>query len=658
MKALSSIGADVRALGPAFVVRALYEGGKRFGLLGVLLRMLRVIGRVQDRDDPHLDPRVAVVGAHGQEPVRYRQEVEVFGRQVVWSSSTDWHWTVEKSESWPKVHWWRIDLRSDRRLADVKWSWEVGRHAHLVTLARTARTSEEAAKALELQLQSWLQENAPEIGVHWYSNLEIALRAVAWVQILDLAGDRLPATIRREMISHLRHAGRHLLVELPYTVSSMRNNHLLGDALGMMAIAEASGPAAEGRVLRCVGNRMFSSQLRRQVREDGSMIEDSISYHRFSLEMLAVRAALRGSREEVKDALRRAGQFMFRLGVGDGPLPQYGDWDEGRVLAVSTDRCELLGSARLALALAGTGAPEEWHEAHEEVAWHAPVGEPVAPAPAERDGRDVGGGIGRAQRGSFTAWLKAGSQRSHGHADLCSTPILFDGEWLVGDPGTGTYNGPIEQRNYFRCSIAHNVLRVDGLDQLEPHRAFRWHHTARGVVGPPLQVGDATVMWGVHDAYRRLEPSRRVARAVFVSDQLVVVADWVEGPTTSYAMSFPLHPSVEWDDGALVLASGRRVGLELPSEPSRRAGQDAPYDGWWSRTYGHAEPATRLEITGTTERAVVWALRADSKVALAAEGTRLLIGDDSFEVQWRNAGATLTHTRSDGRQVTATVALA
>lgn len=630
------------------MLRALYELSKRAGghaiVLGLLRSKLFVGAAVPevDRGD-----RVYV----GSPPQRWAAgELECFGRTIPWSPTSDWHAAIERPARWPEIDWWKIDLRSERRVADVKWTWEVARHAHLVVAARSVAADDDIAAAfLREQLRSWLDQNPAEKGVHWYSNLEIALRAVAWAEILGRVVDRLDPAMREEMAAALRHSGRHLLVELPYTLSSMRNNHLLGDALGMITIGELFSDTREGRTLRSVGNRIFKTQLGRQVRDDGSMLEDSISYHRFSLEMLAVRALLPRAAGDLKETLARAGQFMFRLGVADGPVPQYGDWDEGRVLAVSTDKCELLGSARLALALAGTGAPRQWHDEHDEVAWYAPIGDPVPPQPAEGEGHDIGGGMGRAARGEFTVWLKAGSQPSHGHADLCSTPILFRGQWAICDPGTGTYNGPIEQRNYFRCSIAHNVLRVEDLDQLGPHRAFRWLHTARGVIGPPLAVGERVLMWGAHDAYRRLTPGRRVARTVVLGPDIVVVADWVEGAPTSYALSFPLVPEVEWADGSLVMPDGTKLTLDLPAAPTSRRGEPDPYDGWWSRTYGHAAPATRLEVSGIAEGPVAWSVRAGSDVAVRATDDRLTVGADEFRLEWSTAGASLHHVAGVSR---------
>ncbi len=126
----------------------------------------------------------------------------------------------------------------------MKWAWELGRHRHLVVLARAvhlAPTDPRYSDALDAQLASWLNANPPEVGVHWYSNLEIALRAIAWLQVIALAGEAISSPQREEMDLHLYHAGRHLIADLPYTVSTMRNNHLLGDALGLIALGMAFG---------------------------------------------------------------------------------------------------------------------------------------------------------------------------------------------------------------------------------------------------------------------------------------------------------------------------------------------------------------------------------------------------------------------------------
>ena len=48
------------------------------------------------------------------------------------------------------------------------------------------------------------------------------------------------------MAEHVGRAERHLMFDFPYTASSMRNNHLLGDALGLIAIDRFTGGDGSG----------------------------------------------------------------------------------------------------------------------------------------------------------------------------------------------------------------------------------------------------------------------------------------------------------------------------------------------------------------------------------------------------------------------------
>ena len=586
---------DVRALGWGAPVRAGYEASKRLGVHAAVFR--RVDADAVPRLRSGVFPIFEVPAEVGDRTLAAADrvvsgEIELFGRRLTLGAPPDWHAVIHQNGRWPERPWWRLDLRSEDRPGDVKWVWELGRHRHLVLLARAVHLDpgdDRYRAALQGQLDSWVQANPPERGVHWYSNLEIAVRSLAWLQILDLAGEALDAGTRQAMAFHLYQGGRHLVRDLPYTLSTMRNNHLLGDALGLVALGTAFEGSTAARWAR-IGDELFTRQAVRMVRPDGSMTEDSLSYHRFVLEMLAARVLLGGAPAEVEHALVDAAQFLARLGTLEGFVPQYGDWDEGRVFAVAEHPEAVVGSVLLALALAGHGAPAQWRSEHDEVAWHVGEGAPAEPEPAETEGADIGGGMARAVRGEFTVWLKAGSGPSHGHADLLSVAIAHTGRWLTGDPGTGAYNGSPAERNDLRSSRAHNVVRVEGRDQREPHRVFHWRYRANGRIGNPVVLdGGSVLMWGCHDAYRRLDPPRRVVRAMAVSGEGVSIRDWVEEEPTRLTGSVQLPPDAVWDRAAsAIVVGGERFAFRGPGSLGER-------EGWWSETYGRRLAAAQLE---------------------------------------------------------------
>ncbi|MGW3808648.1 heparinase II/III domain-containing protein [Micromonospora sp. NPDC005113] len=649
---LRTIAADTRALGLSAPLRAAYEISKRGGFHAVLFR-----GGTHGHHPATPVPLTNTLPISDEARQRclddarrvLRQGLRVFGRRVATGVSAPWCTDPLTGRPWPaREPWWRIDIRSEARLSDVKHVWEAARHRDLVVLARAARLDPGGPwlDGLAGLLRSWCEQSPPEQGVNWYSSLELALRAIAWNQILALAGERLPRDVVTAMERLLLASARHLVVELPYTLSSMRNNHLLGDALGLIVLSRMFPTERRAAWWARTGEKMFAAQQRRHFAPDGRMIEDSLSYHRFVLEMLIVRVMLGGAPADVQRDLHAAGLHLARLGVFDGDVPQYGDWDEGRVLASSGDPLDVAGSVALGLVLCGERVPPRWYADFDELAWYAPVppkeAAPGAAAPITytRPAASTSGGIVRVERGPWHVWFKVDSGPSHGHADLTSVWIKYGGRWLIADPGTGAYNGPLEIRNGLRTSAAHPVRRPDGRDQLVPHRAFRWLNTARGYLAPPLLLPDRTVVFGWHDAYARGPRPVRVGRAVVVADTYVAVVEFADplGTAASWSLTVPLHPDVTAEGNSLVAGECAVDMFGLDGYTAVR-GQPAPFAGWYGRTYGHWEPATWITVESGADTGV-WGLgkvpgsRAEPT---ALDGLR-------FEVNWDRAGACLVVT--------------
>lgn len=662
-RALARWWGDVAVLGRGAPRRAAHELAVRTGWHGrrMAWRTSRAGRRPGRLRPPPLGPPAPVPAPAAERTQAAARRLlaghtTVFGRTVELDldrgPTGDWHRCPDTGAAWPAdVPWWRVEVRGPDRPGDVKWVWEAARHRDLVVLARAAALGgadgAAAAAGLARLLDGWEAQVRPERGVHWLSNLEVALRSLAWLQVGALAPE-----VARSRAGELARARAHLDLDLGRTALSMRNNHLVGDLVALALLDRALPDAVVGtgrldRTDRTHGldraDALLAEHVDDQVRADGSMVEESLSYHRFVAELLALRVAAGDAPDAVRAALDRSGRWLARLGVLDGPVPQHGDWDEGRAVTSTQDPHDLAGTARLALALAGTGAPPSWRAAHDEVAWHARSGDPVDPDGAEVDGHDLGGGIARAQAGPWTTWLRASAGGWHGHADHSAVVVHHQGRVVVGDPGTGAYNGPDEERQYLRGSMAHDVLRLDGHDQLVGHRAFRWRHQAGWAVGPPLAHGGGVVSWVAHDAYARLDPPRRVVRAVLTHPDGVLVADWVLPGGGGWDLSLPLAPHSTHEGDRLALHDGTELALHLPGPARAHRGEDGPLDGWWSPTYGERRPSTRLALGGRAGPApVAWAVarpgtgapRASDDGGVAFAGLRVVVrgGPDGAEL--------------------------
>ncbi|KOT40522.1 heparinase [Streptomyces caelestis] len=203
---------------------------------------------------------------------------------------------------------------------------------------------------------------------------------------------------------------------------------------------------------------------------------------------------------------------------------------------------------------------------------------------------------------------------AHAHADALSVEVRHDGVDVLADPGTYCYHGQPEWRRYFRSTLGHNTLELDGADQSVSGGPFLWtrHARSRVLVADACDASDGgTARWcAEHDGYRGSVHRRRVELTA-ASRELRVV-DEVRGPRREVRLAFHLGPAITADlAGNRALLTWRRDGedrsavLDLPGGLSWRAhrGETDPPLGWYSAGFGRREPATTLVGTGFTDGA-------------------------------------------------------
>ena len=65
---------------------------------------------------------------------------------------------------------------------------ELGRHQHIVTLARAWRLTGDRrfADAAVRQIDGFLAQCPPGVGIHWRSGLELGIRLISWAWTVEL----------------------------------------------------------------------------------------------------------------------------------------------------------------------------------------------------------------------------------------------------------------------------------------------------------------------------------------------------------------------------------------------------------------------------------------------------------------------------------------
>jgi Heparinase II/III-like protein/Heparinase II/III N-terminus len=525
-----------------------------------------------------------------------------------------------------------IDYRDSRVTGDCKLVWEPNRHHHLVVLGRAYRASgvRRYADEIKKQLESWWAQCPFGYGMNWRSPLELGIRLINWVWATDLIFES-GAVNGEAQIKLLHVAYLHLWeVGRKFSRGSSANNHLIGEAAGVFVGASYFSHFAEAGVWRETAWAILCREIERQINPDGGSREQAIGYQLFVLQFFLV-SALVAERTGIQvPATYRARlesmiEFLAELAAG-GPLPMLGDADDGYVLDL--ERSGGLDGVLCAGAILFKRAD-----------WKAQAGQFTESARwlYGRAGRDRFEALptvsaeplvsrafpetglyllqsGRAATGEDLSVvvdcgeLGFGAIAAHGHADALSFTLRAFGVDVFVDPGTYDYFSYPRWRAYFRSTLAHNTVQVDGVDQSEIAGKFLWgsQASARCVAWEPRPGGGRVV--GEHDGYLRLADPVRHRRTVELDgpNRTVTLLDEIlTRGVHRVTLAFHLaeHCSVVREAGGQfrIVAGGGQLVLSLDPCVSPRvlSGSETPFAGWVSRGYHRRTPAST--ILATTE---------------------------------------------------------
>ncbi|MGW0508382.1 alginate lyase family protein [Streptomyces olivaceoviridis] len=544
----------------------------------------------------------------------------------------DWWYDPKTGRRAPGGYAFDVPYRDEETVGDIKQIWELSRHQYLTVLAAAyALTGNERyAERVAGHLRSWWAANPPLRGVHWTSGIELGIRLLSWVWIRRLLDGWPGAAGLFEgdpvALNQIWHHQRWLAA-FPSRGSSA-NNHVIAEAAGQFAAACAFGWFPSSARWRADALRSLERHLRANTFPSGLNRELASEYHGLVLELgLAAVAEADAAGVPVPASVRLV---LLRMtdalaAVVDSRLrpPRQGDADDGHGLVVDgagTDRWASLlatGDAvfgRLAWWPAVTGTDVRTPL----LAALLEPGGPSVSRPASRPAHFADAGM-TILRGPAEIWCRCDggphgflSIAAHAHADALSVEVRHDGVDVLADPGTYCYHGQPEWRRYFRSTLGHNTVQLDGGDQSVSGGPFLWTRHARSRVLAADASGASfagTARWcAEHDGYRPSTHRRRVELTARKRELRVV--DEVRGARRAVRLAFHLGPAISADlVGNRAELTWSRDGedrsalLVLPGELSWRAhrGETEPPLGWYSAGFGRKDPTTTLVGTGVAD---------------------------------------------------------
>ena len=559
-------------------------------------------------------------------------------RDLSFGNPIDWHLEPVSGKRAPLQHWSELDFLDAELAGDKKIVWELNRHQYFSVLGQAywLTGDEKYAETFIDHLISWMHQNPPKRGINWASSLEVAFRSISWLWAFHFFKDSqsfTPSLLLR-WLKCLYINGRHLETYLSTYFSP--NTHLTGEALGLFYLGTLLPELDLAAQWREAGRRILIEQLSRHVRSDGTYFEQSSYYHRYTTDIYShflilsrINSGANSSLEEdaddeledgdrvrlpdleISEKLSLLFDHLMYIQSPDGTTPFFGDDDGGRLMTLDQRAAnDFRATLSTGAVLFGRGDYKYVsREPAEETLWllgpdallvldqlqsQKPTNQSMAfPAGGYFVMRD--GWTASANYLLFDCGPHGQDNCGHAHADVLAFELSANGRPLLVDPSTYTYTASKDLRNWFRSSLAHNTLTVDGESSSVPDGPFSWKSIARAELTDWISRDRFDYVNGTHDGYLRLASPVTHARSIlFVKNDYWIVRDRVASSAEHlYALWFHLNSDLNGrvDNQQSVVISNFSDEVALKIFAFTSDGHWGWEEAWVSHCYGEREPA-------------------------------------------------------------------
>lgn len=447
--------------------------------------------------------------------------------------------SYEFEENSKSSKWFDLELPKDK---DVKIIWEINRLQFLPLMAVDFLKTKDTKILNRIKdvIKEWNSKNPYDVGINWYSNLEVAIRSISMLLTYILLYNQIKSKEIEELI--FKH-GYHIYKDINYTEKCIPNNHLIGEATALYILGNIfESPESKKWIDK---SKTILIDYLEHLRYDGTYKEASLSYHRFVLQMyllvclFSIKFKDNFIEKPLKDKFVKAYIFLKTIEKPDGSFPQFGDWDDGVYYKLNNEPIENYKYFVDTLGYIVGNNDEKNLEVEilEQLFGNIKIGESY-----KNNFNDFNnvyrlfeiGKYGVYKDNNIYLFINNQEQIFHSHADGLSTELSLNGENILTDSGTYNYNLEKELRQYFRSTKAHNTVYL-GLDQSTQIGSFRW------IDQPKTYLKKLEDTIGFEGAIKYKNKSTH-KRRVIVENNLITIEDKVNSEKNYIELNFHFSP--------------------------------------------------------------------------------------------------------------------
>lgn len=531
---------------------------------------------------------------------------------VQFGDRINWHADFKSKYLWDgTLHHSRIDWGDLPQGVDIKVPWELSRCMHFATLGLADWITGDIRYYDEwkAQVADWIHSNPVGRGVNWTCAMDVAMRAVNWLNAAMLFESRIQAdsdeAFFEAFCEALWHHGHHIDRNLEWAGpgGALPGNHFLADLTGLLAIGAFFRDKKKGNVWLRFAKRWIAHEILRQVNPDGCNHETSTSYHRMVMEMFLWSDTLATRMREpfgegFRQRLDLMAGFVTAYSAPGGAAAQFGDNDSGRLLWAGLDD----GTDHRYLTRAQCGFGGRLNRFLLRGGMEMPGSDETA-ATSYPDS-----GFYFMRHGPAWVGLRAGRVShggAHAHCDQLSFVFNLAGQSIIVDRGTGIYTPDAAKRNRYRSTAYHSVAQINDWEQndfgMERSQVFQMPDHTKARVIRQEEGATGSKLEAEHHGFERHRLGLRHTRKIRLNPECLEIEDLFDTIQHGDHLVWNFHfaPGLIYQHRGqklLVVVDGFELQLtwNFPSESIIEQVNHSP-------AYGVEVPAPTLRVTAAVE---------------------------------------------------------
>lgn len=455
----------------------------------------------------------------------------------------DWHLNIlTHQESQNKQVSWQKVGDFDCALGDIKGCWELSRFSWLVVFALRARAGDVSAiKTMNTWLADWVNNNQLFKGVNWKCGQEASIRVIhlIFTAVLLNQDKSAPASLVSLVAAHLA----RISPSISYAIGQA-NNHGTSEASALYiggSWLNMHGQSIGGKYQK-QGAYWLENRAHKLIMPDGTFSQYSTNYHRLMLdtytlaEVWRTRHHLTSFSNNTYRQLQKATQWLATMVQPEtGHVPIVGANDGARLFPVNDSYLDFRPSVQTAMSLfsnrqfISTDGP--WNNTVKLLNIELPKQQyQQQESQIFKDGGFFVQHLGK----SFILLNYPNYQFRPSHNDALHLDFWVNGQNLLMDGGTFSYNESKDNLAYYSGVKSHNVIQFDNREQMQPISRFLW---AKWPSGNLQKIDDNTISSESIDY-----DGARHSRAVSLDEHKLIVVDEISGFKKKAVVRWRLSP--------------------------------------------------------------------------------------------------------------------